>query len=415
MAIAFRRLIVVFVGLVTVSWGARFAVAGDDALAIFQRRILPIMRSPKPSSCTECHLASVELADYIEPSQQKTFASLVAAGLIDTDKPEESKLLTFIRRAPEKPSLITKEIREQELAAFTAWIKAAVDDPQLLAAKDAAEPIGPSVPDEVVRHGRADRVLASFVDNVWSEVGRCAACHSPKNNQRQVEKWGERVSWISPDDPQGTLDYMVHADLIDIDDPAASLLLVKPTMQVKHGGGKKAEVGDRTYKQFRTFIEDYAATVKGEYKEASELPQRSDEVARVSTTWLRLTGVPEKFDKLLLQVDVYAWTDAGWSPRRVATSDRAIFGPKNLWQNALSLTAPRGSRRAEQIAPAKPAEQRLRPGKYLVKLYLDRAGKCAQDYTHVLGDEEFYGQVEVQTRWTPGYNSATVVKFPAAR
>jgi hypothetical protein len=27
-----------------------------------------------------------------------------------------------------------------------------------------------------------------LTDNVWSEVGRCAACHSPDRNQKQVEK-----------------------------------------------------------------------------------------------------------------------------------------------------------------------------------------------------------------------------------
>ena len=389
-------------------------VFADDSLAIFEKRILPIMNSPKPSSCSECHLAGVELGDYIRPTQSETFASLVDAGLIDTESPEESKLLEFIRRAPEKSSPIKKEIRQQELQAFTAWIKAAAGDPKLLSANDEAKPIGPRVSGEVIRHGREDRVLASFEDNVWSESLRCAGCHSPQHNARQVERWGEQMSWIVPGDPQGTLDYMIDADLIDVHDPAASLLLTKPTLQVKHGGGKKTSVGDRTYKQFRTFIEDYAATVTGQYEDAEDLPPENEEVARVSKIFLRLTGVPAKYDKKLLQADVYHWTDAGWSKQRVATTDHAIFGKRNVWGNSLSLTATRGTRRARHIDESTPDQRSLPPGRYLVKLYLDSEDKSAADHTYQLGEDEFVGQITLNTRWPIGFKNATVAKFPLA-
>ena len=36
-------------------------------------------------------------------------------------------------------------------------------------------------------------------------------------------------------------------------------------MQVEHGGGQKMVIGDRTYKQFRRFIDDYASIVQGKY------------------------------------------------------------------------------------------------------------------------------------------------------
>lgn len=42
--------------------GAKEATPADD---VFRSRILPIFRSKDPSSCTECHLAAVELKDYI--------------------------------------------------------------------------------------------------------------------------------------------------------------------------------------------------------------------------------------------------------------------------------------------------------------------------------------------------------------
>ena len=63
------------------------------------------------------------------------------------------------------------KVRQQEHDAFQAWIRAAVKDPDLLAAKS-SESIGPKIPDEAIRHARKDRVLASFIENVWTEVGR---------------------------------------------------------------------------------------------------------------------------------------------------------------------------------------------------------------------------------------------------
>ncbi len=377
------------------------------SLAVFQQRILPIFQSEKPSSCAECHLSGVDLSDYIHPSQEETFASLVEAGLIDVEAPNESKILRFINRRPEQPNLITDKVRQAEYEAFQAWIQAAVADSELLAA-EAASPTGPQVPDAVIRHARTDRVLASFVENVWTEVGRCAACHSPDRNQKQVQEHGEQVSWITLKDPQATLNYMVDAGIIDPDAPLDSMLLTKPTMQVEHGGGQKMVVGDRTYKQFRRFIDDYAKVVQGEYAAPDELPEESDELSVVTDIWLKLTDVPAKYDKMLLQADVYRWEDGEWSSSRVATSDRPVFGKGQLWQHSLSLTAPRGSDWAEAMK-----SKRLPSGRYLVKLYIDEDGKLESDFRAELGKEDLVGEIEVESQWPSGYGRMTAVEFPA--
>lgn len=381
--------------------------SSDSSLAIFEKRILPIFQSAKPSSCAECHLSGVDLKEYIRPTQQQTFASLVSAGLIDVAKPDESKILTFISRRPEKPSLVTDEIRQVEFEAFRAWVRATVSDSTLIADKD-VQPIGPQLSEEVIRHARKDRVLASFVENVWTEVGRCAACHSPDQNQKQVKEHGEQVSWITLRDPQATLSYMLEADLIDTDEPEKSLLLMKPTMQVKHGGGQKMVIGDRSYKQFRRFIDDYTAIVHDKYAKSEQLPEPSDEVSIVTDIWFKIEGVPTKYDKMLLQVDLYQQTDAGWSEHRVATSDRPVFGGGNLWQHSLSLTAQRGTDWAKQIAAGK-----LPSGKYLAKLYIDQTGKLQKDFTAELNEPDFVGEVEMESQWPAGYGNMTIVKFPA--
>ena len=278
--------------------------ADHDALRIFQRRIVPIMQATNPSSCSECHLSGVDLKQYIQPTQADTYASLRQAGLIDVKQPEKSKLLEFIGRKPDKPNPITEKVRREEYEAFHAWIKAAVTDPALAKATIDEVAPGPALPPEVIRHARRDRVLQSFLDNVWSEVGRCAACHSPDRNQKQVEEHGEQVSWIQLDDPAATLGYMLEADLIDLQTPKDSLLLAKPTMQVEHGGGLKIMIGDRTYKQFLNFIQDYARSAAGEYQSAEELPPQPDEVSQVSDLWLKVTNVPESLDQKLLRADI---------------------------------------------------------------------------------------------------------------
>ena len=383
------------------------SVSGNEALAVFEKRILPIFQAKKPSSCTECHLSGVELKDYIQPDQAKTFASLVSVGLIDVEKPDDSKILRFINRSPEKPNLITDKVRQQEHDAFQAWIRAAVKDPALLASKS-SEAIGPQIPDEVIRHARKDRVLASFIDNVWTEVGRCASCHSPDQNQKQVKEHGEQVSWITLRDPQATLNHMIDAGVINADEPLESMLLTKPTMQVDHGGGQKLVVGDQTYKQFRRFIDDYASVVKGKYKSVVELPNESDELSVVTDIWFKITGVPAKYDKMLLQADLYRSTGDGWSKHRVASSDRLVFGKGKLWQHSLSLTAQRGSEWADEMN-----SKRLPAGRYLVKLYIDQTGKLQKDFRAELGNEEFVGQMEVESQWPAGYGRMTVVKFPS--
>ena len=382
------------------------APSESKSLSIFEQRILPILASPRPSSCTECHLSGVELKHYVQADQRETFASLVEAGLINVEAPLDSKILTFIQRSPEQPSLISQEVRELEYDAFRDWIVAAVDDPVLLEA-ESDQPAGPALPLEVVRHARNDRVLSSFVDNIWSEVGRCAACHSPDRNQKQVEEHGSHVSWIRLNNPEATMRYMIDQELIDPTAPEKSLLLRKPTMEVEHGGGQKMVVGDRTYKQFRRFIDDYAAIMAGKYTKIEQIPKPGNEVSQVTEIWLKIEGVPRKFDKMLLQVDLYQQREAGWSDFRVATSDRPVFGEGNLWQHSLSLTAPRGS----TSAPSIPA-QKLPAGRYLAKLYVDQRGKLRKDFKAELGDEEFVGQVEFESGWPVGYGRMTVIQYP---
>src|SRR6516164_865620 len=118
---------------------ALFSLSGSAARAadptkVFEERILPIFKSPDPSSCVRCHLAAVDLKNYILPSPKDTFLALRAQGLIDLDKPENSKILALINRGaadPKGAGLITAKKQKAEYEAFAAWIRACAADPAL--------------------------------------------------------------------------------------------------------------------------------------------------------------------------------------------------------------------------------------------------------------------------------------------
>jgi hypothetical protein len=381
--------------------------ATDDANEIFTRRILPLAKAEKPSSCIECHVAGVDLAQYIRADAASTFAALRAAGLVNAEQPEKSKLLEFIARAPEKGDPALARVRAEELAAFRVWIAAAAKDSKIATAKGPAadQPIGPSLPGEVIRHARRDRILQSFMENIWVERERCAGCHSPDKNQRVVMKHGAHISWIVPDDPAGTLATIIDHELIDLDHPDKSLILQKPLNEVEHGGHIKFARGTRTDKQFRRFLYDYAATASGKYQSAADLPKPTETVYIATAQHLRFTDLPAEFGGKLIRVDLHRWTDAGWSPLPVATVD-GMVNPKNqMFQNVVFAILPRMT----DIAPEVARRRQFPEGRYLAKVHIDRDGKSANNRDYEMGPSDLIGQIEFDGPWPPGYSPPKIL------
>jgi hypothetical protein len=390
------------------------AAHADDPAKVFEERILPIFKSPNPSSCTRCHLASVDLKDYILPSAKETFLALRDQGLIDLEKPDASKILALINRGqndPKAAGLISAKQQKAEYDAFAAWIKACAADASLRSAPKPEKAPALSVkPVEVVRHSRKDRMLASFESNIWSMRFRCMNCHtegSPQND-KLVKEHGQRVAWFKKGGPEATMDYLLASKLIDLKDPEKSLLLTKPLNTVKHGGGIKFVVGDQGYKAFRAWIEDVVAMKTGKYATAADLPPKETGPLQFGTDmWLKIDKTPDAWGDKLLQANVYAW-DAkarAWEKEPIATTDRTVWGKGKLWQHTVTLLAAPGSERAKLWAKRKPS---LPPGKYLIKVYVDSAEKSKKDWKAALGEEEYVGQVEIQARWGEGYGAMTV-------
>jgi hypothetical protein len=167
-----RASVVVFLTAAFFANATADEAAEPTPLELFAERILPIFKSPDPSSCVQCHLSSVDLKDYILPSHEETFVSLRDQGLIDLTRPQESKILRLITMgdadSDEKSRRVHADMRKAEYEAFAAWIKASCVDPALkdLPKADPARQARPKRPDPVIRHARKSRVVDSFARNV---------------------------------------------------------------------------------------------------------------------------------------------------------------------------------------------------------------------------------------------------------
>jgi len=390
------------------------AAADATAAEIFTRRILPLAKAEKPSSCAECHAAGVDLSQYIKNDAAATFIALRSAGLVNAEQPEKSKLLEFIARAPEKGDPAIARLRSEELAAFRAWITAAAKDPKLASAPASSAPIGPTLPPEVIRHARRDRVLASFLENLWIERERCAGCHSPDKNQRVVKEHGEQISWIKPNDPAGTLATIIDHGLINLDDPEKSKILQKPLNEVEHGGHVKFTRGTRTDKQFRRFLSDYVATVTQRYQSAADLPKPTAEVVVATAQHLRLTDFPASYGGKLIRVDLYRWTEnegtAAWTKAPVASVDGRVNPKNSMFQGVVFATLPRTIDIAKEVE----TRRQLPGGRYLARLYVDLNDNAAnnRDYEMTAGD--CVGQIEFDGPWPAGYQPPKILKAPVA-
>jgi len=395
------------------------SAAEPSSASVFEKRILPILNSPNPSSCTQCHLAAVDLKNYILPTAQRTFASLRDRGLVDLDKPENSKILALIARGSDDRRAevkLSQQARDAELAAFTDWIKSAAADPAMrgLPKADEADRAEPGV--EVVRHTRIDRVLSGFESTVWAMRFRCAGCHTQgaPGAAKYAAEFGEGVYWIRKDGAAATLAYLAKSKLVDRDRPEKSLLLAKPLNTVKHAGGQKFSVGDEGYKAFRTWLEDFAAVESGRIRSATDIPKPAPaKLERFGTEInLKLTDLPAEWVSHALQVRVYARaSDGSWESDPIAVAERPVVGGHG-WHQSLMLVAPVGSDRAAKWKAGKAA---LAPGRYLLKVRVDLRDRLAADWRADFGDAENVGQLEFEPQWTTGWAKPSSVSVKSLR
>jgi hypothetical protein len=434
------------------------AVAASNAAAIFEQRIMPIFRSPEPSSCVQCHLSAVDLKDYILPSSEKTFASLRAQGLIDVDQPEKSKILELISMGEQDldkgAKMIHEKMRKAEYEAFAAWIKAGSKDPVLrsLPAPDLAEKAGPERPDEIIRHARKNRVLDSFVRNVWSQRMRCFPCHTPheidetnpqhqkaiEHRKKMEENLGITFSGrlnLFKETPEATMDYLLRDSrdpkpdrlpLVNLKEPAKSLLILKPTSKVPpknadgefakpssvepvyHLGGLKMHQDDFSYKAFMAWLQDYASVVGDRYVSVEELP--ADNWYFTKHMVMMREAPAEWAVASKIQFFVHAWDKDrnGWMAEPIAFTQGQVAPKRNVFGTLFLMRSPA----TERMVHWDHEDLTLAPGKYLIKAYVDKHGVLAKNPAALLGDKEFHGQGVIEAKWGKTFPEAE--KFPGS-
>lgn len=417
-------LVLIFAILVFPSGFAANLLAADNSITdaeltpeqIFEQRLMPIFHSPNPSSCTQCHLSGVDLKNYILPSAPKTFVNLREQGLIDIDNPEDSKILKFIAMAPDEYEPLTPKIhpklRQAEFDAFKTWILAAVKDQRYLEIPPmpAEETAGPKFPVEVIRHSRIDSLVDSFERNIWNLRFRCANCHHPGGEK--FAKWSkdhgeDTMGWLKAGGPVESMRYLMTSDLIDLDNPERSELLLKPLDEIDHEGGQKMRRGDTDYVAFLSWIQDFAAVRKGEYQTAADLPAGPE--MNGTEIWLRITGMPPRRVNDSGLLAVHSRMDNGeWSEAPVAVASGTVINNPRfgvMLQGFLMIDRPADNRQ-------------LPPGNYQIRLYLDEGERASTQWSEAIANAELLGAAQVRANWRSGFRGATVVdagRFKRAR
>ncbi len=245
----------------------------------FHERIEPLLVEERVTTCNQCHLSGVNLTAFARETPCQTWACLNEQGLVRTDAPAESKILSWILRASPDSELITDEVIRAEHDAFLDWIEANAACPDACAGVSCGEPsLGPTcsdgtrdrpppVPDEPDTRGCSDTELEqAFYDDVYAWRGRCAPCHF--DTELDADPTAPR--WISAlgncaTGSAVTLKRVVALGLMDVEDPKQSLLLQKPLDDVgggvNHGGGAKFTPMDDAYASFLRFIRHYQGCV----------------------------------------------------------------------------------------------------------------------------------------------------------
>jgi hypothetical protein len=419
------------------------AAQTDDALEIFNQRIMPIFRSPNPSSCVQCHLAAVDLKDYILPSSDATFASLREQGLIDLNHPERSKILKLIKMGDEDPDEGTKLIhaknRRAEYDAFAAWIRAGAGDPRLRQLAVPAEAAGPKKPDTIIRHARADRVLDSFTRNIWSQRMRCFPCHTPyeidandpkhKVARERMKKMEQELGDIFTarmrifrETPAATLDYLIRDSrrhrkerlpLLNLKEPKKSLLVLKPTARlpekiapkkfkapshvepVSHMGGLKMHPDDFSYKAFVAWIGDYARVVGDRYDSESDLPPDNWYFTRQMMLMREAPADWPAEARVQFFVHGRDQQTGDWSREPIAFTQGLLTPRRTVFGTLLLLRSPA----TESAVQWDSDDPTLPPGRYQLKAYLDRDKVLAQTPAAMLGEDSFVGQGVIDAEW----------------
>ena len=400
------RILLLWIGGIAIACGST-ELRAETPSEIYQRLIIPLIQSSKSSSCSECHLQGVHLDDFLTSDPKASFASLRARGWIDTERPSESKLLQFIAKKPENSTALMDQVRKSELEGISRWIHASVQDPESLSA-----PLPPlndlKLDDKLMQHVRNDQVLTRFVDIIWSQLERCANCHSPDRNAKQVEKHGGKMSWIVPNSPADTLRLLEERKLINFEKPSASLIKTKAIGKDEHGGGVKFPEQGHTDRQWGLFLSDYAAIRQDLYSNSKEIPAFDPIRTWRTGLHLRVKELPSLPAGTYVVVLMHRIASDGTvSKEPSAFGEGRVSKDGTSWGTSLKVVEPAHLRRSRAVVEWSTL---LPSGRYQLRWTpVEDSGASLEKILAL----PHISQTEIDSLWNSGHSDAKTITFGA--
>jgi hypothetical protein len=254
----------------------------SDAGELYEQRIAPLLATDRPKSCNQCHLSGVDLNLFVRDDMCETRACLFELGLVDRANPDDSLVLSWIRRAQPESELITEEVIAEEYEGFREFVGQmarcggeaceGVRCPQTRSDAEcgpADTPDGkpPTVP---AATGCDDLALeGAFRDTVYVWRDRCFPCHFTSEKQAALDapRWIDVEAGCETGSLK-TFHNVVQDGYVNLNNPERSFLLLKPLGTdnggVEHGGGDKFHgPEDPGYVSFLSFLTHYADCVNG--------------------------------------------------------------------------------------------------------------------------------------------------------
>ncbi len=248
--------------------------SAEEAGAVYDRYIEPVMTDAHPNSCNQCHLSGVDLAMYVQDTPCQTMACMVDLGVVDLENPRESRVLDFIANGEPDSALITEETLQREYDGFLSWIEysavcqedvcGTIEDPCSSASEE--NPLDSTIASPLGTCTEAD-LVATFSDTVYHWIGRCASCHYEGGEGRTQGYDGAPV-WVDPEHgleaKARTMYNVIGAGYMNVENPSQSQLILKPLDEalggVYHDGGPKIHsLEEATYAAYLHWAETYAA------------------------------------------------------------------------------------------------------------------------------------------------------------
>lgn len=238
-------------------------ICEDGPGEVYERRIRPLLENDRPSSCSKCHAAGVHLSEFVTGDPCGSMACLVEQGMVDLERPRQSKLLEFIERGyePAEDTGVTDVMVAREYTGFLEWIEwsaacleqcpptegsLACPAPETPLVDDEEEPEVEPIPELTLENYPCteDDQARAFKDWAFPAQSRCGHCHAVNG---AIGGIADAPMWIAHKPTllgaKRTISNLYNLGAIDHRFPEKSHVLLKPLHEdaggIDHGGGGK--------------------------------------------------------------------------------------------------------------------------------------------------------------------------------